>query len=342
VARTRHSSSRSSSARAASGCALALALLAPASSFAAPGDTCPPGTALTPTYGFVELGEKAPLVATHELTIVADFPDRVRSATLSVPDGVRVIGRSGPRMKLIVPVSASLAVTANWIQGNPLVPGSDPDDPETNCSASATTALPVTATRPSRAYYLRKANGTDAYVAFAVARDPQRGDASPLEISLRVAGSARFPSAKTRERKMPVAMRPSERVRYAKHIPKEEFATTPLRCRYYDLMCNRRLVLSSWASSLMWPGRTIRPNHLNGGALLSYVQPFRIVAPYGVMVNVIVGDPSRSSPAAAFDIQVRQSGEVVGRARAAFRCRRERTQFGEYFHRCRAVRRQFG
>ena len=25
-----------------------------------------------------------------------------------------------------------------------------------------------------------------------------------------------------------------------------------------------------------------------------------------------------------------------------FRCRRERTQFGEYFHRCRALRRQFG
>ena len=39
---------------------------------------------------------------------------------------------------------------------------------------------------------------------------------------------------------MPVAMRPSENVRYRKHIPKEEFATTPLRCRYYDLTCNRR------------------------------------------------------------------------------------------------------
>ena len=342
MARTRHSSSRSSYVTAASGCALALALLAPASSSAAPGDTCPGGAALTPAYSFVEAGVKAPLVATHELTIVAEFPDRVRSATLSVPDGVRVIGRSGPRIKLIVPVSASLAVTANWIQGNPLVPGSDPDDPETNCAASATTALPVTATRPSRAYYLRKADGTDAYVAFAVARDPQRGDVSPLEISLRVAAGARFPSAKTRELKMPVAMRPSERVRYRKHIPKEEFATTPLRCRYYDLTCNRRLALSSWASTLMWPGRTIRPRHLNGGALLSYVQPFRIVAPYGVMLNVIVGDPSRSTPAAAFDVQVRQSGELVGRARAGFRCRRERTQFGEYFNRCRAVRRQFG
>ncbi len=321
--------------------ALALALLAPTSSSAAPGDTCPTGTPLTPDYHFVEAGQNVSLVATHELTIVAEFPDRVRNVTLSAPEGVRVISRSGLKMKLIVPVSASLAVTANWIQGNPLT-GNDPDDPESNCSASATTALPVTATRPSRAYYLRKAKGIDAYVAFAVARDPQRGDSSRLKILLRVAASTHFPSAKTRARKMPVAMRPSERVHYAKHIPKEEFATSALRCRYYDITCNRRLVLSSWASALMYPGRTIKPSRLNGGSLLSYRQPFRIVARYGVMLNVIVGDPLRSAPAVAFDLQVRQSGKVVGRARTAFRCRRERTQFGEYFHRCRAVRKQFG
>ena len=89
---------------------------------------------------------------------------------------------------------------------------------------------------------------------------------------------------------MPVAMRPSERVRYRKHIPQEEFATTPLRCRYYDLILRRlRALVSSWATALMWPGRTIRPRHLNGGALLSYVQPFRIVAPYGVVVDALVG-----------------------------------------------------
>ena len=109
--------------------------------------------------------------------------------TLSVPDGVRMIGRSGARMKLIVPVSASLAVTANWMQGNPLTRR------QADLRGDATIALPVTATRPSRAYYLRKASGTDAYVAFAVASDPQRGDVSPLEISLRVAPSTRFPSA---------------------------------------------------------------------------------------------------------------------------------------------------
>jgi hypothetical protein len=239
-------------------------------------------------------------------------------------------------MKLIVPVSASLAVTATWVQGDPY----DPDNPA--CTATATTALPITATRPSRAYYLRKAKGTDSYVAFAVVSDPQRGDVSPMEISLRVAASTRFPPARAKERKMPVAMRPSELVHYRKHIPQEEFATTPLRCRYYDLICSRNPRIAAWSTALMYPGRIIRPGRLNGGSLLSYVQPFRKIAPYGVVVDAVVGDPSRSPPKAALDFQVRQSGELVGRARVAFHCGPERTPYGETFNRCRAVRKKFG
>ena len=310
-----------------------MALLAPASASA---DPCAPGTEFTPTYEFVEGRVNVPLVATHELTLVAQFSDRVDHVALSVPEGVRVIGRRGPRMKLIVPVSASLAVTATWVQGDAY----DPDRPI--CTATVTTALPITATRPSRAYYLRKAKGTDSYVAFAVVSDPQRGDVSPMEISLRVAASTRFPSARAKERKMPVAMRPSELVHYKKHIPQEEFATTPLRCRYYDLICSRNPRLAAWATALMYPGRTIRPRRLNGGSLLSYVQPFRKIAPYGVVVDAVVGDPSRSPPKAALDFQVRQSGELVGRARVAFHCGPERTPLGETFNRCRAVRKKFG
>ena len=312
--------------------AVAVGMLAPASASA---DPCARGTAFTPTYEFVEGRVNVPLVATHELTLVAQFSDRVDHVALSVPDGVRVIGRRGSHLKLIVPVSASLAVTATWVQG-------DPDDPEMPaCTATVTTALPITATRPSRAFYLRK--GSDGYTAFAVAKDPQRGDVSPMEISIRVAPSTQFPSAKARERKMPVPMRPSERVRYRKHIPHEEFATSPLRCRYYHMTCGGPALVSSWATTLMWPGRTIKPRHLNGGGLLSYVQPFRIVAPYGVVVDAIVGGRTDyKPPASSYDIQVHQSGELVGRARVAVRCGRERTQFGEYFYRCHPVRRQFG
>ncbi len=313
--------------------AVAMGLLAPASASA---DPCAPGTEFTPTYEFVEGRVNVPLVATHELTMIAQFSDRVDHVALSVPDGVRVLGRRGSRMKLIVPVSASLAVTATWVQDDP----ENPDSP--TCTATATTALPITATRPSRAYYLRKAKGTDAYVAFAVVSDPQRGDVSPMEISLRVAASTRFPSARAKARRMPVAMRPSELVHYKKHIPQEEFATTPLRCRYYDLICSRNPRLAAWATALQYPGRTIRPRHLNGGSLLSYVQPFRKIAPYGVVVDAIVGDPFRSPPKAALDFQVRQSGELVGRARVAFHCGPERTPYGETFYRCRAVRKKFG
>jgi hypothetical protein len=313
--------------------AIAMGLLAPA---AATADPCPPGTALNPTYRVVEGGANVPLVATHELTIVADFDDRVKQVGLELPDGVRVIGSSGGRLKLIVPVSASLAVTTNWVQGD----ADDPSNPV--CSGTATTALPITATRPSRAYYLRKAKGTDAYVVFAVVSDPLRGDESPMEVSLRVAASTRFPPARARERKMPVAMRPSELVHYKKHIPKVEFATTPLRCRYYNLVCSRNPRLSAWAGAVAYPGRTIRPRHLQGGELLSFVQPFRRIAPYGVMVDAVVGDPAGSPPKASLDFQVRQSGEVVGRARVAFHCGPERMPWGEIFNRCRAVRKKFG
>ena len=311
---------------------VAVGLLAPA---AASADPCPPDTALTPTYDFAEGDVNVPLVATHELTMSAQFSDRVDRVSLSVPDGVRVLGSRGDRMKLIVPVSASLAVTAIWSQDS-----QNPDNP--TCTATATTALPITAALPSRAYYLRKAKGTDSEVAFAVVSDPRRGDVSPMEISLRVAASTRFPPARVKQRKMPVAMRPSELVRYKKHIPQEEFATSPLRCRYYDLICSRNPRIAAWATALQYPGRTIRPRRLNGGALLSYAQPFRKIAPYGVIVDAIVGDPFRSPPKAALDLQVRQSGKLVGRARVAFHCGPERTRFGETFYRCRAVRKRFG
>ncbi|HKP21120.1 MAG TPA: hypothetical protein VJT68_06360 [Thermoleophilaceae bacterium] len=312
--------------------AIAAGLIAPAAASAAP---CPPGTGFTPSYDSAEGDVKVPLVATHELTMTAQFADRVDRVSLSVPEGVRVLASRGDRMRLIVPVSASLAVTATWSQDSP-----NPDDP--TCTATATTALPITATRPSRAYYLRKAKGTDSSVVFAVVSDPQRGDVSPMEVSLRVAASTRFPPARAKVRKMPVAMRPSELVKYRKHIPQEEFATTPLRCRYYNLICSRNPRISAWATALQYPGRTIRPGRLNGGALLSRVQPFRKIAPYGVMVDAIVGDPFRSPPKAALDLQVRQSGELIGRARVAFHCGPERTRFGETFYRCRAVRKKFG
>ena len=66
----KHSSLRSSLGAAV----VAVALLAPASASA---DPCAPGTEFTPTYEFVEGRVNVPLVATHELTMIAQFSDRV-------------------------------------------------------------------------------------------------------------------------------------------------------------------------------------------------------------------------------------------------------------------------
>ena len=158
--------------------AVAVGLLAPASASA---DTCAPGTEFTPTYEFVEGRVNVPLVATHELTVVAQFSDRVDHVALSVPDGVRVIGRRGPRMKLIVPVSASLAVTATWVQGDPGEPGK----PDLHGDSDDRAAHHGHPTQPG--VLPEEGEGHGRLMAFAVARDPQRGDVSPMEISIRVA-----------------------------------------------------------------------------------------------------------------------------------------------------------
>ena len=142
---------------------------------------------------------------------------------------------------------------------------------------------------------------------------------------------------------MPVAMRPSERVRYKKHIPHEEFATTPLRCRYYHMTCGGRALVSSWATALMWPGRTIRPRHLNGGGLLSYVQPFRMSRPTASWSTPSwAAERTTSHRRPPTTSRCTSPAKLVGRARVAVRCGRERTRFGEYFYRCHPVRRQFG
>jgi hypothetical protein len=319
---------------------LALALVAPAYASAAPGDTCPPGTTLTPAYSFAEGKVKVKLVATHELTVVAEFPDRVRKVVLAAPDGVTVIGARAERMKLIVPVGASLPVTATWIQSN--VPDGDPDDPETNCSASATTELPITATRPTRAYYVRK--GADGLAAFAVVPDRTRGDLSPLEVSVRTVARARFPSAGAKVRRMPVAMRPSELVHYKRHIPQEEFATSGMVCRFYLLTCGGAPLVTTRVSVLQWipPRRRIRTSDLNGVALLSALQPFRKIAPYGAMVSSDVGGRGRyKPPGVGYDLQVHQAGKLVGRARVALRCHPDPQPYPGVDI-CRPVKRAFG
>lgn len=333
--------------RAVAAAALVVWLLAPASAALAQGDpACAPDKALVPTFFATEGGKRAPLVATHELTVVGEWSDEVRNAVLSVPDGVRVLGTRPRRISLIAPVSASLAVTATWQQArDPLDPDTSASDPATRCVATYTAALPVTATRPSRAVYDLGVNEADAFTNFAVLPDRTAGDKSPLAVSVRVVPATRFPSPRSRARTMTVAMRPSERVKYRRRIPQGELLATPDRCRFYSLICDRRtrvyVDVRSLGAGALSPRTPKR--RLMAGALMSRLQPFRTVAPYGITVGAVVfSQPGHEPPALGFDIQVRQSGELVARVRRAARCRKEPNGFGERFYRCRVVRRENG
>jgi hypothetical protein len=321
------------------------ALLVAASGSAAPGDPpCAPDKTLVPTFEGNENGERAPLVATHELQLVADWPaGEVRNPSLLVPQGVRVLGRAPRKLRLIVPDGATLDVTASWEQAtDPSDPDADASDPATRCVATQTTQLPVTAPRPSRAFYdLVKSYEPEAWSTFAVVPDPQAGDLSPLEVSIRVTGAARFPSASTKARRMPVAMRPSERLRYRKHIPHDSLATTPVLCRFYYLTCSQ--VYTSVAALQERGHGRIRKRDLRGGDLLSRVQPYRKVAPFGVRIFPHVASaPGHEPPAVGYDVQVRQSGRLVGRIRRAARCGAKRNRFNVRVYRCHVVRRENG
>jgi hypothetical protein len=325
--------------------ALVVALLAPPAASAAPGDpACAADRTLAPSFKFAEGERNVPLVATHELRVVANWSGDVLHPSLSVPEGVRVLGRKPRELRLIVPVSASLAVAASWEQASdPSDPGSDPSDPATRCVATQTIALPVTAAKPSRGYYDLGTSGSDGYSLFAAVPDQKEGDVSPLEVSVRISTAARFPSAGSKARKMPVAMRPSERVRYAKRIPNSDLLTSPERCRYYSLSCGPARVSTEVNALGERPLSRIRKRNVLSGPLLSRLQPYRQVAPNGVLISAFVSSqPGHEPPAVGYDIQVRQSGLLVARIRRAARCGKVPNGFGERFYRCHVVRRKNG
>jgi hypothetical protein len=325
----------------------AAAVLAPATAAPAPGDpACAPDKTLAVTFESNENGEAAPLVATHEVQLVVDWPDgEVRNPSLSVPQGVRLLGRAPRKLRLIVPDGATLDVTASWEQAtDPADPASDPLDPATRCVATTTTALSVTPARPSRVFYDVYREGPPGYTTFAVVPDQEAGDVSPLEVSVRTTRAARFPSPGSKARRMPVALRPSERVRYHKHIPHPDLLTSPALCRFYYLTCGAdRVGTKLTALPERDPNRRIRKRDLVGGQPLSRVQPYRQVAPYGVNISTnVYSPPGHEPPALGFDIQVRQSGRLVARVRRAFRCATKRNRYNVPVYQCRTVRRQNG
>src|SRR5918998_591112 len=163
------------------GVALCAVLLAPVAA-SAQGGSCAPGQTYGATFASYEGGAQAPLVATHDMTVRADWPDDsdIEQPRLSVPDGVRVIGTRPRQIRIVVPTGASLPVTATWTQ--PAEP-SNPDN-TARCFATQTTALPVLAPLPPRAVYDVHRDDPSAMTSFAVLPDRNRADFSPLTISV--------------------------------------------------------------------------------------------------------------------------------------------------------------
>jgi hypothetical protein len=311
--------------------ALAFALLAHAIAWGGQVEpSCAPDKALQVSFDARESGRAVPLVATHEVVVVARWQEAVRDSALSVPGGVLVLETQPRQLRLVVPAGESLAVTASWAQAaDPSDPDSDVSDPATRCVASQTVALPVTPAKPPRVRY-DIAGRDPSGASIEVVPDRRAGDMSPLEVSVRVVGAARFPSPGSRARRMSVAMRPSERVRYRRRIPSPAL----LGLRPYDRFYN----LTRGLSRLFTQVITL------SGAPLPPAQPRRDVAPSGVRINAFTFTPNPAREprtyeyGIGYDIQVRQSGRLIARARRAARC-------GKLFplrYYCNPVRRRNG
>jgi hypothetical protein len=312
------------------------ALLLSPGSAAAQGAECPPGSAYTVTFTVHDDGEAAPLVATHDVRVLAEWSgDDVEQTRLSVPEGVRVLGTRPRDIRVVAPRSASLAVTATWVQ-----PAS-PFDPSSTarCVATQTMALPVLAPRPPRPVYDIRGAGFDALSFFAVVPDRDRPDLSPITISSRVAKAARFPSASA-VRTMTVPMLEADVVKYRARLPGAESRTTPIKCRLFSLTCGR-LTTDVYA---LGPLRRVTKRALRAfpGDLLARTQPRRRDARNGLVVLAYVHSIGFRGPrTVGYDVQVRQSGELVARVRRAARCDPE-VRFGFKRLTCRVLRKRNG
>jgi hypothetical protein len=115
---------RQSGAPATGAAALVVCLLvwaAPAAGQARP--PCAPEKTLGVKLTSQERELPAPLIATHDVSLEADFTGTTESEAYASPPGVKVLaaGRSG--LQFVVPIAASIPITVSWQQAI------DPSDP---------------------------------------------------------------------------------------------------------------------------------------------------------------------------------------------------------------------
>jgi len=298
------------------------------------------GVKLTTT----ERGLAAPLVATHDVEVAAEFTGTTLSETYTPPAGVKVVaaGRSG--IVFIVPIAASVPITLSWRQAtDPSDPTSDADDPLESCAASTVVTLPIVPARPSRAVKQRlwSVGSRQGFSSFAVVPALKQPDLSPLEISARTTSRVAFPSATAAARTMAVPMRTVDQIKYAKTLPDPFHLGVVGRCRYYLLTCGA--VFSEVSRPFLDTdalARGVEKADIDGGVkLLPRTQPSLEAARYGVTIEARPGAVREGKPRPfGYDVQVRQSGRLVARVRVAGRCVERRLAQGLVVQ-CRIARR---
>jgi hypothetical protein len=322
--------------------ACALVGSAPAAAQAPP--ACAPEKTLSVKLTSEERGEPAALVATHDVSVAADFTGSTVNEAYAPPPGVKVVAADRSGFAFIVPIAASVPITVSWVQAiDPSDPASDPEEPSQRCAASTVVTLPIVAARPSRALRLSlwSTASRQGISDFAIVPALQRPDLSPLEISARTTSRVAFPSATAPARTMAVPMRTVDQVEYAKKLPDPFHLGVAGRCRLYLLTCGSvftevsRPFIDTDALS-----RGVEKADVNGALkLLARTQPSLEAARYGVTIEARPGGVRVGKPRPfGYDVQVHQSGRLVARVRVAGRCAERREARGLVV-RCRIAKR---
>jgi hypothetical protein len=249
---------------------------------------------------------------------------------------VRVLSQNSSGAHLVVPVAPTLAVTVSWEQAtDPSNPESDPEEASMRCVASRTIELPVTPARRSRAVklYVWRQGFSD----FAVVPALKQPDLSPLEISARTTARVAFPPASAKPRTMVVPMRTADQIRYRTRLPGLAGISVAKKCRFYSLTCGAVFteVSRPFIDDDALARGVVKADLKGGLSPLARTQPSKVAVEYGLVIQARPGGVRTGSPRPfGYDVQVRQSGRLLARVRAAGRCVELRDSRG-FFVQCR-------
>ncbi len=313
------------------GSALCVALLtgivvgsAPTAGAQAP-PPCAPDTTSAVTLTTQERSEDAKPVATHPVTVSAEVDGQADNVTVAPPPGTTVLagGEGDGGVHMIVPAAPSVAITVTWRQ---------PVEPDAECFATRVVTLPVLAARPSHTV---RTPGPRYGATVAVVPALTRPDLSPVEVSVAAVSKPRLPPPSGKPRTMVVPLRAEDQVEYDKKLPSLSFIKTRALCRAYYLTCG---TVTSIVAALQIDDDALGRGIVRGDprgpvSLLARTQPALRSARYGLHIDAV---PAKNK-IYGLDLQIRQSGRLLGRVRRAGRCRSGRGPTGTTY-RCTLTR----